>query len=203
MLSRSGRSLAQKVFEPIAKVFIKLGISADVVTIVGTLLTILTAMILFPLNHLLLGTILGAVLVAFDSLDGQIARLTNSQSTWGAFLDSTMDRFSDAAIFIGLIMWGYTSADDSVKIWVMTGGLAALVFGAIVPYARARAEGVGLTASVGIAERADRIVLTGICTFLVGLGLSHWIMAIGLWLLGILAFITVIQRMYVVYKQCK
>ncbi|MFC5370048.1 phosphatidylinositol phosphate synthase [Arcanobacterium bovis] len=203
MLSRSGRPLAQIIFGPIARACVKLGVSANTITVVGTVMTIAASLYFFPRNHLLIGTLIVTILVIFDNLDGQVARLTNTSSIWGAFLDSTMDRFADAAIFASFVAWGYTSASEPTRIWVMTGALAALIFGSIVPYARARAEGVGLSASVGIAERADRLVFAGICVLLVGFGLSHWIMAVGMWILALLAFITVIQRMHVVYQQCK
>lgn len=203
MLSRTGRPLAQIIFGPIAHACVKLGISANTITVVGTFLTVITSLYFFPTNQLLLGFVIVSILVIFDNLDGQVARLTNSSSTWGAFLDSTMDRFADAAIFASFVAWGYTSASEPTRIWVMTGALAALVFGSVVPYARARAEGVGLTASVGIAERADRLVFAGVCVLLVGFGLSHWFMAIGMWILAVLSFITVIQRMYTVFQQCK
>lgn len=203
MLSRSGRPLAQVLFGPIARLFVKLGISANVVTVTGSVLTIASSLFFVSNNYLVLGTIVTGVLAIFDNLDGQIARLTNTSSKWGAFLDSTMDRLADAAIFLALILWGYWWADDAVSIPMMLGALLALIFGSVVPYARARAEAVGMTAAVGIAERADRLVFAAICTLLVGFGLSQWILAIGMWILALLALITIVQRMYVVYRQCQ
>lgn len=201
MLSRSGRPFAQAVFGPIAKVFVKAGISADAVTITGTVLGVALALWLFPTDHLSAGAISIGVLVIFDSLDGQIARLTGTSSSWGAFLDSTLDRVSDAAIFSGLLIWAYLWADPSVRVWIMAGLLCALVSGAIVPYARARAEGLGMTAAVGIAERADRLLIILVSALLVGMEISDWILLIAAWYLAIAGFITVIQRMVVVYHQ--
>lgn len=201
MLSRSGRPLAQVLFGPIARAFVKLGISANTVTVAGTILSCAAALFFFPRNMLLIGALVTTILVIFDNLDGQIARLTGTSSKWGAFLDSTMDRFADGAIFASLAMWGYFHADDGVRAWVITGAIASIVLGSIVPYARARAEGVGYTASVGLAERADRLIFTLILVLLVGFGLSHWIMAVGLWILAALAFLTVVQRMVHVYRQ--
>ena len=94
-------------------------------------------------------------------------------------------------------------ADEAASFAVVTGALAALVSGSIVPYVRARAEGVGYTASVGIAERADRLLIALILILATIFGASHWVMGIGLWILGGLALITVIQRMVFVYKQMK
>lgn len=201
MLSRSGRPLAQKIFGPVARLFVRLGISANTVTVLGTLLSIITVLVCFPLNHLILGVVIGGILVIFDNLDGQIARMTGTQSAWGAFLDSSMDRFSDSAIFVALILWGYFQATPAARPWMMLGALLALIFSIIVSYVRARAEGIGYGASIGIAERADRLVLAGVCIILVGFGLSDWILVAGMWILAALSFITIMQRMWVVYKQ--
>lgn len=202
MLSRSGRPFAQRVFGPIARRFVAWGISADAVTITGTVLGVALALTLYPLNHLVIGSLLIGVLVIFDSLDGQIARLTGTSSAWGAFLDSTLDRVSDAAIFVGLLVWAYRFADPGyVYMLTLSGLLAALVFGSVVPYARARAEGLGMTAAVGIAERADRLVIILVAAFLTGLGVSQWLLVVAVWYLAIAGFVTVIQRMATVYKQ--
>lgn len=203
MLSRSGRPLGEFLFGPIARGLVKIGVSANTVTVVGGLLSSASALVFFPTNMLIAGTIVTTILVIFDNLDGQMARMTGTSSKWGAFLDSTMDRFSDSAIFVGLALWGYLHADDAAKFAVVTGALAALVFGSIVPYVRARAEGVGYTASVGIAERADRLIMALILILAIIFGASHWVMGIGLWILGVLALVTVIQRMIFVYKQMK
>lgn len=203
MLSRSGRPLGELLFGPIAKAFVKMGISANTVTVVGGIASSLSALIFFPNNMLVVGTIVTSILVIFDNLDGQMARMTGTSSKWGAFLDSTMDRFSDSAIFAALALWGYLHADEAASFAVVTGALAALVLGSIVPYVRARAEGVGYTASVGIAERADRLLIALILILATIFGASHWVMGIGLWILGGLALITVTQRMVFVYKQMK
>lgn len=201
MLSRSGRPFAQTVFGPIAKLFVKAGISADAVTITGTVMGVALALWLFPTDHLTAGALSIGGLVIFDSLDGQIARLTGTSSSWGAFLDSTLDRVSDAAIFSGLLVWAYRWAESPVRVWIMLGLLAALVTGMIVPYARARAEGLGMNAAVGIAERADRLLIILVAALLVGMEISDWILLFASWYLAVAGFITVIQRTRVVYRQ--
>ena len=105
--------------------------------------------------------------VLTDSLDGVMARQAGRSGPWGAFLDSTLDRFGDGAIFAGLVLWFTADGDDQLTAVL---ALACLVLGSIVPYARARAEGLGMTASGGIAERADRLVLVLVATGLVGFG---------------------------------
>lgn len=201
MLSRSGRPLAKVIFGPIAKALVRMGIGANAVTIVGGVASSVAALVLFPLNQLLVGALVVTILVIFDNLDGQMARLTGKTTKFGAFLDSTMDRFSDGAIFASLAMWGYLHADEATKVWVVSGAIAAAVVGGIVPYARARAEGVGYSASVGLAERADRLVFALILVLATGLGATHWVMAVGMWVLAVLALFTVGQRVVYVHKQ--
>lgn len=201
MLSRTGRPLAHVLFGPIARACVKAHISADMVTITGTIAGVAVALTLLPMDHLTAGAFIIAALVIFDNLDGQIARLTGTASKWGAFLDSTLDRISDGAIFSGLLVWAYLWADPRYQESILIGGLGALVFGSVVPYARARAEGLGMTASVGLAERADRLFVVLLGTLLVGMELGDWIMALTMWILCITAFITVIQRMLYVRQQ--
>ncbi|MGO1592087.1 MAG: phosphatidylinositol phosphate synthase [Ancrocorticia sp.] len=201
MLSRTGRPLSQVLFGPIARLCVKAHISADAVTIVGTLAGVIAALTLFPFDHLTAGAWTVGVLVIFDNLDGQIARITGTASKWGAFLDSTLDRVSDGAIFSGILVWAYLWADPSYQAAILIGTLGALVFGAVVPYARARAEGLGMNASVGLAERADRLVISLVAAWFVGMEWGDWIMAVAMWLLFIGAVITVVQRMMYVYKQ--
>lgn len=201
MLSRTGRPFAQVAFGPSARLFVKLGISANTVTVVGTLLSSAVALGFILSNHLITAAIVGTLVFLFDNLDGQIARMTGTSSTWGSFLDSCLDRISDGAIFAALTFWGYLYAADDTKVWIMTGAVAAGLLGSVVPYTRAKAESLGYTAAVGIAERADRLVLSGVIVLLTGLGLTQWILVIGLWVLAIAALVTIIQRFAVVHKQ--
>ena len=201
MLSRSGRPLAQVIFGPIAKACVKAHISADTITIVGTLAGVVAALTLLPFDHLTAGALTITVLVIFDNLDGQIARLTGTSSKWGAFLDSTLDRVSDGAIMSGILIWAYLWSDPRYQAWTLIGGLGALVFGSVVPYARARAEGLGMSASVGLAERADRLVVSLTATLLVGMELGDWIMTVAVWILFVAAVINVVQRLLYVRGQ--
>lgn len=203
MLSRTGRPLAQVLFGPIARACVKIGISADAITIIGTCATVILSLTLLPTNHLVIGAILIAVVVIFDNLDGQIARLTGTACPWGAFLDSTLDRIADGAIFAGLLAWAYLHAGEATKPWLLVSLLAALVLGSVVPYARARAESIGVDAAVGIAERADRIVIIGLSTILVGAGLSEWILVVAASYLALASCVTIVQRMACVWREKK
>ena len=192
------RGAMTRFFTPIAKALLRLGISPDAVTIGGTLVVVVTALWAFPTGHFLLGTLVIAVFVLTDSLDGVMARQAGRSGPWGAFLDSTLDRFGDGAIFAGLVLWFTAGGDDRLSAVL---ALACLVLGSIVPYARARAEGLGMTASGGIAERADRLALVLVATFAVGVGAPTVVLTVVLALLTLASAVTIVQRMSKVYRQ--
>ena len=129
-----------------------------------------------------------------------MARQAGRSGPWGAFLDSTLDRFGDAAIFGGIVLWGFGVGDDDLT---ATLALAALVLGSVVPYARARAEGLGMNGSGGIAERADRLLLVLVATGLVGFGLPVVVLTVVLGLLTAASAVTVVQRMAKVRRQAR
>ncbi len=194
------RGFATWFFTPVADRLLRWRVSPDAVTITGTVIVVLAAMTLLPTGHLLAGSLIITVFVLTDSLDGVMARRAGRSGAWGAFLDSTLDRFADAAIFTGLTLW-FVGRDDAVGDWGLGLALACLVLGSIVPYARARAEGLGMTAKVGIAERADRLVAVLVAIFLVGVGLPAVVLVVVLGLLAVASLITVVQRMATVRRQ--
>ncbi|GAA4286054.1 phosphatidylinositol phosphate synthase [Georgenia daeguensis] len=203
MLSTNARGFARAVFGPAARLLVRLGVSPDAVTVTGTVLTATAALTLLPAGHLTAGALVLGALVVADNLDGQMARLAGTESRWGAFLDSTMDRFADAAIFAGVGVWALRHLDGALG--NLTAGLAlvCLVLGSVVPYAKARAESLGMTANVGLAERADRIVVVLAAVLLAGLGLPTQVLTVALALLALASAYTVFQRMRTVYVQAR
>lgn len=199
MLSRL-RGVMARLWTPLADALLRAGVSPDAVTTTGTLVVVVTALWAFPTGHLLLGAVLIGVFTLTDSLDGVMARRSGRSGPWGAFLDSTLDRFGDGAIFAGLVLW-YSGAGDSRVDAVLA--LTCLVLGSIVPYARARAEGLGMTATVGIAERADRLFAVLAAAALVGAGLPGVVMTVVLALLAVASAVTVVQRMATVRRQVR
>jgi len=189
-----------RLFTPLARLLLRLKVTPDAVTITGTLAVVVVALWAFPTGHLFVGAVVIGAFVLTDSLDGVMARESGRSGPWGAFLDSTLDRLADAAIFVGLVLW-FAGRGDSWLTMVLA--LACLVLGSVVPYARARAEGVGLSAKVGIAERADRLVVALVTTGLVGLGLPQVVLTVVLALLAVASGVTVVQRMVTVYQQAK
>ncbi len=191
------RGSVTRVITPVARFLLRLGVSPDAVTIAGTVGVVAASLWFLPRGQWVAGPLVIAAFTLTDLLDGTMARTSGRVSTWGAFLDSTLDRFGDAAIFTGLLL-GLVALDDD-----LTAGLAlgCLVLGSIVPYARARAEGLGMTAAVGIAERADRIAAVLTATFVVGLGAPRMVLTVVLGLLAVAAFVTIVQRMATVRRQ--
>lgn len=166
-------------------------------TLIGTLGVCLGALLLFPRGEFFWGTIVVTAFIFSDLVDGTMARMSERSSRWGAFFDSSLDRVGDAAVFGGILLW-YADAGDDLLMVALT--LWCLVSGAVVSYVKARAEGLGMTADVGIAERADRLVLALVVTGLDGLGVPY-VQAIGFWILAVAAAVTVVQRMLVVRRQ--
>ena len=198
MLNRYARAFFTKVFTPLARLLLKLGVSPDVVTLVGTLGVCVGALAFYPRHEFFWGTIVITAFVFSDTLDGIMARMSGRSGNWGAYLDSTLDRVGDAAIFGGLVLW---YAGDGRNTLMAGLALACLILGSVVSYSKARAEGLGMTANVGIAERADRLVAVLVATGLVGLGVPEVLLTVVLALLAVASFITVCQRVLTVRRQ--
>ncbi len=198
MLNRFARALFTRLLTPIARALLRAGVSPDVVTLVGTLGVALGALVFYPGGHLLAGTLVITAFVFADTVDGIMARASGRSSSWGAYLDSTLDRVGDAAVFGGLVLWFTGGGDDRVAAVL---ALACLTLGSIVSYAKARAEGLGMTANVGIAERADRLVAVLATTGLVGLGLPEVVLTVVLGVLAVASLVTVVQRILEVRRQ--
>jgi CDP-diacylglycerol--glycerol-3-phosphate 3-phosphatidyltransferase len=197
MLNRFARALFTRLLTPIARLLLRARVSPDVVTIVGTIGVCAGALGFYPRGELFVGTLVITAFVFSDLIDGTMARLSGRSSSWGAFLDSTLDRVADAAVFGSLVLWFAGNGDDPVLASV---ALYCLAAGSVVPYAKARAEGLGMTANVGVAERADRLVLILVAAGLSGLDVPY-VLEVALWVLAVASTITVFQRMFVVRRQ--
>jgi CDP-diacylglycerol--glycerol-3-phosphate 3-phosphatidyltransferase len=198
MLNRYARAFFTTLLTPIARLFLKLGISPDIVTVVGTLGVCIGALAFYPRHRFFVGTLVITAFVFSDTIDGIMARQSGRSSNWGAYLDSTLDRVGDAAVFGGLVLWYAGDGDNNLMAAL---ALACLILGSVVSYAKARAEGLGYTANVGIAERADRLVAVLVTTGLVGLGLPEVVLLVVLALLALASLVTVCQRVLTVRKQ--
>ncbi|WP_172120123.1 phosphatidylinositol phosphate synthase [Actinomyces faecalis] len=202
MLGQHGRGLTKALFTTPALAMAKVGITPNMLTVTGTVASVAVAVATLPQGHFVLGPVLlGLVLVA-DSFDGILARATGRSSEFGAFLDSTMDRLADGAVFASLAAWaGLHMAVGTARTLTLTAALACVVLAATVPYARARAESVGATASIGIAERTDRLLVALAATFVVGAGAPQWVLTVALTVVAVASFVTVVQRVLTVRRQ--
>ncbi|MDP9394725.1 MAG: CDP-alcohol phosphatidyltransferase family protein [Actinomycetota bacterium] len=198
MLNRFARAFFSKVFAPVARRLVDAGVSPDVVTLVGTLGVSAGALFFYPRGRWVAGTLFITAFVFSDIVDGSMARLSGRSSRWGAFLDSSLDRVGDAAIFVGIALY-YAGRGDDLLLTSLA--LYCLVVGSVISYVKARAEGLGMTADVGIAERADRLVLILVATGLSGLFDLPVVQQAALWLLAVAGTVTVIQRVVVVRRQ--
>ena len=186
------------VFTPVAQLLLRMGISADTVTLVGTAGVCVGALAFFPSGQLLVGVLVITAFVFSDLVDGFMARTAGTTSKFGAFLDSTLDRIGDGAVFGGLVLY-YAGPGDSDLYLVLS--LVCLVMGGVTSYARARAESLGMQAKVGIAERADRLVAILVMTGLSDLLDLPILMEVTLWALALASSVTVVQRVVVVRRQ--
>jgi CDP-diacylglycerol--glycerol-3-phosphate 3-phosphatidyltransferase len=201
------RAFWTRIFSPVARLFLRWGISPDAVTLVGTIGVCAGALVFFPGGHFLVGVLVVTAFVFSDMVDGHMARLGGTTSSWGAFLDSTLDRFGDAAIFGGLVLY-YTGPGDSEPLAALA--LYCLVMGSVTSYARARAESLGMDARGGIAERSDRLVAILVMTGLADI--FHLVfdsrkplvlIPVTLALLAVASTITVVQRILRVRSQAR
>ncbi|KJY50101.1 phosphatidylinositol phosphate synthase [Bifidobacterium mellis] len=201
----------KRIIAPIARGLVRLGVSANGVTISGAVGTTLVAIATGFTGWLLPGAIVLAILVAFDSLDGSVAALTGGGTQFGGFLDSTLDRIADWAVLTGVIIylrrhelaWVADGSHQSPDIWAQVGMAAALfaiMTSFVTSYARARAEAEGFEAKNGIATRSDRLVIILVGMALTGAGLPLAVLSCFLVLLALLGIVTVWQRISHVAK---
>jgi CDP-diacylglycerol--glycerol-3-phosphate 3-phosphatidyltransferase len=195
MISSSLKPIVTKVINPVARLALRFGLTPNVVTLLGTVGLVSSALYFLPHGRFFAGSLAITLFSLSDLFDGAMARLSNlGASKWGAFLDSTLDRISDAAIHAGVAI--YLIKKDEALAFVV---IFAMVLGFLISYIRAKAEALGIECSVGIAERTERLAIALFAIGLYGLGISVALVA-GFWLLTILGLITVIQRVLVVKR---
>lgn len=193
------RGALTALLAPVVSALIRLGVSPDAVTVMGTVGVCAASLWLFPAGHLMWGAVVVGTLVSLDAVDGAMARRLGRSTPWGAFLDSTADRVADAAVFAG-VMWWCLRVGEPVAAGCT---LVCLVLGGLVSYARARAEGLGYEAAVGIAERPDRLVVVLVAIYAVGAGAPVVVLTVALAVLAAASAVTVGQRVVTVYRQSR
>lgn len=196
MLANRFKAPVTAVITPLCRGALRIGITANALTVVGAIGSVISSLYFFSRGDFFIGTLVVSFFALSDLFDGTMARLSPQGSTsWGALIDSTLDRATDAAICAGILMFFYRD-ENSFTTYL---ALFALITGSLIPYIRAKAESLGIECSVGIAERAERLILLLVGTGLFGLGVTVAI-DVSLVILSILGTITIIQRLRVVAR---
>ncbi|MET8576287.1 phosphatidylinositol phosphate synthase [Streptomyces sp. NPDC005012] len=204
MLNKYARAFFTRVLTPFAAFLIRRGVSPDTVTVLGTAGVVVGALALFPLGEFFWGTIVITLFVFSDLVDGNMARQLGRSSRWGAFLDSTLDRVADGAVFGGIALW-YAGGGDSVTLCAVA--IFCLASGQVVSYTKARGESIGLPVAVnGLVERAERLVITLVAAGLAGLhafgvpGVDV-LLPVALWVVAVGSLVTLAQRVVTVRRE--
>lgn len=191
------RAAFARLTTPTAKACLRLGLTPDVVTIMGTVVAVAGALIFFPMGKLFIGTLVVWFFVLFDMLDGAMAREQGGGTRFGAVLDATCDRVSDGAVFCGLLWWIAFGLHDKP---LAAATLICLVTSQVISYIKARAEASGLRGDGGIIERPERLIIV-----LVGAGVSDFpfvawppALPVAMWLLAAASVVTCAQRLHTV-----
>ncbi|WP_431772984.1 phosphatidylinositol phosphate synthase [Streptomyces cucumeris] len=206
MLNKYARAFFTRVLTPFAALLIRLGVSPDAVTLVGTGGVITGALVFYPRGEFFWGTVVITLFVFSDLIDGNMARQLGRSSRWGAFLDSTLDRVADGAIFGGLALWYAGKGDDNVLCAVT---IFCLASGQVVSYTKARGESIGLPVKVnGLVERAERLVISLVACGFSGLykfGVPHIeiLLPIALWIVAVGSAVTLVQRVVTVRREAE
>ncbi|MFM8752573.1 MAG: phosphatidylinositol phosphate synthase [Actinomycetota bacterium] len=197
MIANRLKAPVTAIITPTCRFLLRSGVTPNALTTFGAIGSVLASLIFFSQGKFFIGTVVVTFFALSDLFDGTMARLSEQGSTkWGALIDSTLDRITDASICAGILMFFYRQEGDSPTVIL---ALIVLVTGALIPYIRARAESLGIECSVGIAERAERLIILLVATGLYGLGIEI-AMNIALALLSILGVITIAQRLLVVAR---
>jgi len=195
MISDIFKPAVVRIISPTAQILLRIGLTPNSVTTVGAIGVVATSLIAYPSGHLFGGTIVICILALSDLFDGTMARLSKrGASKWGGFLDSTIDRVTDSAIAMGLLIF-LTEKNDSLAYVLMV----SIVSGFLVSYIRAKAESLQIECKGGFAERTERLIILLTAIGFTGLGLQY-ILTIGVWALALASAITVFQRLRIIWK---
>ena len=198
MISDILKPAVVRLISPTARGLLRIGLTPNSVTTIGAIGVIATALIAYPNGHLFGGTVAICCLALSDLFDGTMARLSEQgPSRWGGFLDSTIDRVTDSAIALGLLI--YLAQNNDALAYVL---LVSIVSGFLVSYIRAKAESLQIECKGGFAERTERLIILLTAIGFTGLGVDY-ILTVGIWALALASVVTVLQRLQIVWKATK
>ena len=195
MISSALKPLVTRLINPVARFALRIGLTPNLVTVLGALGLVISAIYFYSQEEFFIGTLVVVFFSLSDLFDGAMARISQAGvSKWGGFLDSTIDRITDSAIIIALLIPLIRIEDPLSYVAVFS-----LVTGNLIPYIRAKSESFGVECNVGLVERTERLIIILTAVGLHGLGIEY-ALSIGLWMLSTLGIVTVLQRMYAVHK---
>jgi CDP-diacylglycerol--glycerol-3-phosphate 3-phosphatidyltransferase len=198
MISDIFKPAVVRLISPTARGLLRIGLTPNSVTTIGAIGVIATSLIAYPNGHLFGGTVAICCLALSDLFDGTMARLSQQgPSRWGGFLDSTIDRVTDSAIALGLLI--YLAQNNDALSYVL---LVSIVSGFLVSYIRAKAESLQIECKGGFAERTERLMILLTAIGFTGLGVDY-ILTVGIWALALASVATVLQRLRIVWKATK
>jgi CDP-diacylglycerol--glycerol-3-phosphate 3-phosphatidyltransferase len=197
MLQKSLRAPVTRIITPVCRGLLSAGFTANSVSAIGAVGTVFSAIFFYSRGKFFVGTLVTVIFILSDLLDGTMARLSQKNSQWGALLDSTLDRISDAAVLGSVAYYLSKSSDPLVPVVLM-----AIVAGSLVSYIKARAESLDIPCNGGFAERTERLIIAFVSIGLAGLSISY-VLSVGMWALASLSIITCIERLLIVYKGSK
>lgn len=193
MISDVLKPAVTRIISPVARFFLRIGLTPNSVTAIGALGVVASALYFFPRDKFFIGTLVITFFMLSDLFDGAMARISSKgASKWGGFLDSTVDRISDSSILFAVAIY---LIDQNDRLSILY--LVAIITGMLIPYIRAKAESMSIECSGGIAERTERAIIVLVGTGLHGLGVSYSL-TISVWLLAVLGIITTCQRLLIV-----
>jgi CDP-diacylglycerol--glycerol-3-phosphate 3-phosphatidyltransferase len=199
MLNIFARASVSRVTDPVGAWLARSGLSPNVMTVIGTAGAVIGSLWLFPTGHLLAGGFVVLGFTMFDLLDGAIARATGGGTRFGTVLDATCDRIADGALMAGLAWYCFVVTEN---LPLAGATLMCLVLAQVTSYIKARAEATGLTANVGVVERAERLIITLGGAGLAGFGVPYGL-DVAIWLLVVLSLVTVAQRIVAVWRSAQ
>ncbi len=186
-----------RAITPLCRIALRIGLTPNLVTVLGTIGVATSALIFYPNGNLFWGTLVICFFALTDLFDGTMARLSNTgPSRWGALLDATMDRISDAAIIIGLLLYTLKNDELSTQSLLLA---VSLVAGFLVSYIKAKAESLDIECEGGFAERTERLIIVLASAGFTGLNVPH-ALVVGLALLSFASVVTVVQRLVIVFR---
>lgn len=197
-LAEMRKNMASRIANPIVRILSRSRLKPNTLTWIGLVINI-GAAYLIALNYFFLGGVLILVSGLFNLLDGALARFAKRATKFGAILDSTVDRVSEAAILCGLLIW-YIPRGSKMEILLI---FAVLIGSFLVSYIRARAEGLGLQCQVGLFTRAERVIVLAVGLLVSRINFVIPPVVIALWILLVFVYITVAQRLFYLRKQAK